>query len=105
MFVIGSILHKKCNVLLIPKIAVNDPYPGRNDRKGLLLGPFELNGRSLRVIESSQNVLGITILMWAPFSFCFKLITLMVFYFFCSQKLNKMYIFNVCLNINLALRD
>ena len=105
MFVIGSLLHTKCNVLLIPKIAVNDPYSGRNERKGQFLDPSELNEHSLRVVDPSQNVLGITILMWAPFSFCFKLITLIVFYFFRSQKLNKMYIFYVCLNINLARRD
>ena len=34
-------------------------------KKGRCLRPSELNGRSLRVVDQSQNLLATTIRMWA----------------------------------------
>ena len=63
--------------------------------KGQFLRPFGLNGRTLRVVNPSQNLLGTTTRMWTTFSFCFRILALTILYLFCSQNLDKLYFFTL----------
>ena len=83
---------------------VNGSYPGKNDQKRPILHPSELIVRSLRAVEQSQNLISPIIRMCATSNFCLWIIALIVFFLFCSQNLDKLYIYD-SLNRNLARWD
>ena len=52
--------------------------------------PSELNVRSLRIVDRSQNALGIAMQMWVTFSLGFRSKAFIIFDLFNFLKLNKM---------------
>ena len=53
------------------------------NKEDRFLGPSELNGCSLRVIDQSQNFVGTIKQMWATLRFCFRSMAFTVVDIFC----------------------